>query len=86
MGPIGREFYVASFRVSDLVAAGLTVIADRDDHAVIVDLTHARRQSKDAAVRDRLAAVDAPLLRNVLDVSGPFPGRVQPPTSPPSPA
>ena len=86
-GAIGRQFYVARFRAADLMAAGLTIIPDRDDHAVIVDLTHAKRQSKDAVIRDRLAEVYALLMRHVLDVSGPFPGRTPPPpTSPPSPA
>jgi hypothetical protein len=39
------------------------------------DLTHAARQSKDAAVRQRLAAIYGRLVGVVLDVEGPFPGK-----------
>ena len=85
-GPAGREFFVASFRVSELIGRiGLTVVADRDDHAVITDLTHDLRRSKDPAVGDRLTEMYKQLVRAVVEVTGPFPGKA-PPTAPPSPA
>ncbi len=93
-GLAGRDFYVATLRAADLVAGlGLDVVADRDDHAVIRDLTYPRRRSKDPAVRDRLSAIYIQLVAAVIDVSGPFPGKARPPsppgagpTAPPSPA
>ena len=80
-GPAGRTFDVASLRAGDLTdKLGLTVVPDRDDHAVIVDLTHAMRQLKDEATVDRLAATYWQLVEAVREVSGPYPGRLVLPT------
>ena len=82
-GAMGRSFYVATLRVSDLVGKlGLTLVADRDDHAVITELTYERRRSKEDGVRDRLAHIYGQLVRSVLEVSGPFPGKTPPITTP----
>ena len=86
-GRADREFFVATLRVADLTALGLTVVPDRDDHVVITDLTHDRRQSRDPATKEQLAAIYGRLVQAVIDVAGPFPGHAPPPpTSPPSPA
>ena len=86
-GQSGKAFFVAALRVGSIRAAGLDVVADRDDHALLPDLTNARRQSADRAVRDQLLRASADLVAIVSEVTGPYPGRaVPPPTSPPSPA
>lgn len=74
-GRVGRDFFVATLCVSDIRAAGLDVVADRDDHALITDLTNERRQSTDRAVRDRLLKASSDLVAVVSRIDGPFPGR-----------
>jgi hypothetical protein len=87
LGSQGKQFYVAVLRVSDIVRKlGLDLKADRDDHAVVSELTHAARESKDQRVYGRVAEVSAKLTSIVTDVLGPFPGQAPPPpTAPPSP-
>ena len=85
IGPVGRSFFVATVRFAALIWMGLTVVADREDHAVVADLTHGARQSKEPATRQRLAKLYGRLVRAVVAASGPFPGQTVRPTGPPPP-
>ena len=86
-GPVGRSLFVATVRFAALIWMGLTVVADREDHAVVADLTHAARQSKEPATRERLAKLYGRLrlVRAVGAASGPFPGQTVWPIGPPPP-
>jgi hypothetical protein len=77
-GRLGKQFYVAAVRAGDVTGLGLTIVADRPDHALITDLTHERRQSADRAIRDPLLKASADLTKIVREVVGPFPGSASP--------
>ena len=76
LGRVGGSFYVAALLASDLTdKLGLNVVADRDDHALITELTYARRKSKDPFARQQLVSIYGRLVKSVLAVTGPYPGQ-----------
>ena len=84
LGREGKQFYVAVLRVADIVRRlDLTLVADRDDHAIIVELTYAARESTVQSVRNQVISASANLAAAVVDAVGPFPGQAVPPTAPP---
>ena len=78
-GRLGKAFYVAEATVVEVERIdGLTVRADRDDHALIPQMTSALRNSNDKADKLRCEewARGLMLLFKKRQLHGPFPGQI----------
>jgi len=73
-GRCDREFYVGEIRARDF-PAGLSIVPDSNDHALIPEMTYAARKSNDKATKDQLRQWAETLRRRCTNIVGPYRGR-----------
>jgi hypothetical protein len=73
-GESDKQYWVAEFAASSLVAGGMTAYLDAADHAYIPQLSRASYDRD----KDQSAVLGEHLRRSVLKVHGPFPGAKPP--------